>query len=332
METKTEQQDLEREATNIPVVQKKPFELADGQRFGKETSEGQTKLIDHADGLIDRGIKTHEEYEIVGHFGKTLKGRIKAVENRMEDILSPLRQAKKSADELKRMLVNPLKTACNKLSSIHTEYELDVERKRKAEKEAAIAEQKRRDEEARKEQERIDEENRKAQEKYEAEQAEHEAKKKRLADEQKQKEEDARIEQAAAAEAEGDKGRADDIIDTPTAEPAPAPTPPAPKKPVMKENVPPPSATLPLPEPKTQELPDTGSTTTRRWKGRITDPYKVLQAIIEDKDKPEGEKRIDLKALKFNDAWFNDRARTLKGLMKNLIPGAEAMQEAKGSF
>lgn len=319
---------------NLPPVQSKELKLADWKRFRDDAVPILEKFVAEAKAANDVPITTHEDWAARTALLKAVGIGIKSFDAKIEEILSPLRAEKREADAVKRDFINPLEKISDEINSKVTAYKLEVERKRREEEEARIAEQKRREEAIRKEREAREAEELRAKQEFERKQREFAAEQKRLDAERRKREEDARIQQALAAEKEGDLERAKEILETPTAVEI-LPVVPAPvRPPSMTAALPPkPAAILaPIPEVKTQALPDMGDTVVKRLKGKINDPYKVLELILEDKDKPEDEKRVPISAIEFREPWFNDRARVLKGLMSKLIPGTEAVPEGKTQF
>ena len=162
--------------------------------------------------------------------GRTLRARIKEVDRTMDGIIEPARRAWKNALALHKRIREPMAERLKKLELAVGTYKTEVERRRKAEEEARLAEIRRRQEdEARRRRER-EEQERRQREEYERKERERQEQIRKQEEERKKREEDARLAHAEAAEKAGELERATKILEAPgPLEPAKPVPPPVPK-------------------------------------------------------------------------------------------------------
>lgn len=299
----------------------------------------------------------------IAELGRELKGEMKTIEKTInEKIVEEYYKRWKTATQFRKKVLDPLARIVKDAERSIGTFNEEVKRKRRAEAEAREAEIRRRQEDAARVEAERQAKERRVKEEHERKVLEqklahtHEeairhdvwwtGERARLDEIEREKqerikrEEDARLEHAAAATKEGEKEKADVIMDTQTAlEPAPAAPAPVPKpEPVpapapiqAPEPIPEPEpqAPVPLPEIATPDVEKTeGTIYTLRWHALIENPIEMMKYIIASGMDPNFLKQsIELKEqpFLFNMPYLNRMAKKLK--TKLTIPGVRAVGE-----
>lgn len=288
--------------------------------------ETETKTLVADCEIAAEAITDNNSLEQAVALGIELKRKAKTIAETIDEkICAPRRASWQEGNDFRRKIVPALEKVFNQVEKKAGGFKIEMERKRKAEEEARLAEIKRREEEAaRKEAKRVAEEARRK--------AEHEAKvleakvshaqeeaiahdnwvneerarrQKLEADkkERERKEEDARLAHAEAAVEAGREKRGDAILETqtplepasqeieatakPIPKPAAIPEPaPIPKPEPIPE--PEPVAQAPLPVVATPEVPKIEGVSHRvKWTGEITDVRLLMQWVLDSGLSPE---------------------------------------------
>ena len=282
--------------------------------------ETETKALVADCEIAAEAITDNNSLEQAIALGLELKRKAKTIAETIDEkICAPRRASWQEGNDFRRKIVPALEKVFNQVEKKAGGFKIEMERKRKAEEEARLAEIKRREEEAaRKEAKRIAEEARRKAE-HEAKvleakvshaqeeaiahdswvNAERERRAKIAADkkEREDKEEDARLAHAEAAVEAGREKRGDAILETqtplepasqeidaaakPIPKPAAIPEPaPIPKPEPIPE--PEPVAQAPLPVVATPEVPKIEGVSHRvKWSGQVTDIKLLIQYMME---------------------------------------------------
>lgn len=327
-----QQQVTPQDAQSVDSIPMMPMEVPDSIRCRALIQEGLADLLAKADAAA-AGIVDNASMIVAVEIGSTVRGRLKRLDEKMDSMSKPLYKVWKDFKELHTALRTPLQDRIDMIERGRINWGLEVERRRKAEEEARLAEIKRREEEERRRKAEHEfneawaaaivydewwtkERDRKRQEAEDRKRREHE-------------ENEARLKQAVAAEQAGELARADIIMDTPTPleQPKPQPAPVPPPKIVERPYVPIPVA--PLPSVTTPEVAKSSKFVGKTiWIPEIGDPKEYILGLSElpGPDMREIFPRIE-KAL---EGWQNKRADKYKDQLEKVQRGVKAVPQADG--
>ena len=129
----------------VETAPTRTVEVADGEQYKQIVETKVAALILQADEAAER-ITDIDTMNTAVSIGRTLRARIKEVDRTMDGIIEPARRAWKNALALHKRIREPMAERLKKLELAVGTYKTEVERRRKAEEEARLAEIRRRQE------------------------------------------------------------------------------------------------------------------------------------------------------------------------------------------
>ena len=271
---------------------------------------------------LARAIVDTESYKIAADFGSTAKSKERYIDARMAEITEPLHSAWKAAVRLRDEALGPVKRAARVISDALSVYDVDQDRKRRWAEEARQAEIRRLQEEHERKKREWEAEVRRREEAARQAQLAQEAEQHKRDEERKaaiKKEEDARLEHALEAEKQGNTGKIDHILSTPT----PIAQSPEPE-PIKVALPPPPEPPPPPPPPPPVVFTPPPAPVVRRevWKCKVVDLMALVKAVAEG--------RAPLECVEANTVYLNKQTVRLKSEFR--CSGIEVWSERQTAF